>query len=562
MIMKKKYLAKATVVIVAIISVFSGCKKDVSHTPVTIKTISHSTPIPDGYTMTMVGLMPNANITVIEPGYTLSFINGHAFKVHIASGVRVKDLGTVMPKTINSTPASNFTQPAGRNASTPGFTFGNSGQTSPWVTYSEWQSSPSTPITNFTTNWTVPAAPTGNTGETFAIWMGLMPTDSTYPSPTGQQYPLIQPLLIWGNSGGTIGGGQYWTIVSYMFWLNASNQPQAAISTVVHNVAPGTVLQAQIALTGPQADGSYNCVSQFVGKTSLTINEYGTLNLNGGGTATAPTLYGLNYACEVLEIPGAPYITSVSEYPNQPDVAMNSITITTGTTHPTVTWLSSSANGLPNGATLGEHTNIVSGAEVDMYFGPQVQPPVINYINHDTYYTGFAITPLTPSNSGGTPTSYSVSPALPSGLSLNTTTGVISGTPNGSASSATYTVTATNAGGSGTFPLTITIVVSFNINFDVASTAPGNAIDDFSLWVNGNNVSGPRGVSQTNPIVIAGLGYSSTSTVVMEFTFGPMPTYATISGFWGTSVGVVSGSNITFSNVNLSTTQSVNLNIN
>jgi hypothetical protein len=41
---------------------------------------------------------------------------------------------------------------------------------------------------------------------------------------------------------------------------------------------------------------------------------------------------------------------------------------------------------------------------------------------------------------------------------LNTTTGVISGTPSVAAASSTYTVTATNAGGSTTTTLTIKIV--------------------------------------------------------------------------------------------------------
>jgi hypothetical protein len=44
--------------------------------------------------------------------------------------------------------------------------------------------------------------------------------------------------------------------------------------------------------------------------------------------------------------------------------------------------------------------------------------------------------------------SYSISPALPAGLTLNTSTGVISGTPTALAAQATYTVTAANSAGS------------------------------------------------------------------------------------------------------------------
>jgi hypothetical protein len=57
----------------------------------------------------------------------------------------------------------------------------------------------------------------------------------------------------------------------------------------------------------------------------------------------------------------------------------------------------------------------------------------------------------------GSVTGYSVSPALPAGLSLNTTSGVISGTPTTVTSTATYTVTAANSGGNTSFGVAITV---------------------------------------------------------------------------------------------------------
>ncbi len=76
-----------------------------------------------------------------------------------------------------------------------------------------------------------------------------------------------------------------------------------------------------------------------------------------------------------------------------------------------------------------------------------------------------AITSLTPSNSGGMVDTWTVSPALPSGLRINSSTGVISGTPTATSASASYTVTGTNVTGSST--ATITIVVT-----NVASSVP------------------------------------------------------------------------------------------
>jgi feruloyl esterase len=73
------------------------------------------------------------------------------------------------------------------------------------------------------------------------------------------------------------------------------------------------------------------------------------------------------------------------------------------------------------------------------------------------YIKGTAITPNSPTSSGGAVTAYSVSPDLPAGLTLSTSTGVITGTPTAVTSTASYTVTASNSAGSTTASLTITV---------------------------------------------------------------------------------------------------------
>ena len=85
--------------------------------------------------------------------------------------------------------------------------------------------------------------------------------------------------------------------------------------------------------------------------------------------------------------------------------------------------------------------------------------PTITYSSTSLTLTrNTPMTTLTPTTSGGTITSWSVSPSLPAGLSLDSSTGAISGTPSAVTSSANYTITATNTGGSDT--ATITIVVN------------------------------------------------------------------------------------------------------
>lgn len=83
---------------------------------------------------------------------------------------------------------------------------------------------------------------------------------------------------------------------------------------------------------------------------------------------------------------------------------------------------------------------------------PTVQPPSgFSYaMTSATYELGQPIVPNRPSASGGTVERYTIEPALPAGLVIDGTTGVISGTPTVLAASTVYTVTAGNAGGTAT----------------------------------------------------------------------------------------------------------------
>jgi Putative Ig domain len=77
--------------------------------------------------------------------------------------------------------------------------------------------------------------------------------------------------------------------------------------------------------------------------------------------------------------------------------------------------------------------------------------------NPATYTANEAIQGNIPRNAGGQATSYSLNLDLPSGLTMNTTTGVITGTPTAAATASTYTITASNAFGSTTAMLSITV---------------------------------------------------------------------------------------------------------
>ncbi len=87
-----------------------------------------------------------------------------------------------------------------------------------------------------------------------------------------------------------------------------------------------------------------------------------------------------------------------------------------------------------------------------------VTPSALAYlVNPAAYTVGQAITPNPPSHGGGAVDTYTVSPALPVGLALNATSGILSGTPTAVTPSYVYTVRATNAAGSTTVQLTLAV---------------------------------------------------------------------------------------------------------
>jgi DNA-binding beta-propeller fold protein YncE len=87
-----------------------------------------------------------------------------------------------------------------------------------------------------------------------------------------------------------------------------------------------------------------------------------------------------------------------------------------------------------------------------------VPPSALTYSGNPAVYTkGTVITANTPTSSGGDVVGYSISPALPTGLSLSTVTGAISGTPTALSASTIYTINANNSGGTATVLLTVTV---------------------------------------------------------------------------------------------------------
>jgi alpha-tubulin suppressor-like RCC1 family protein len=88
-----------------------------------------------------------------------------------------------------------------------------------------------------------------------------------------------------------------------------------------------------------------------------------------------------------------------------------------------------------------------------------VSPNTIVYSSHDlTLEKGTAMTTTTPAISGGSVTSWEISPSIPAGMAFSASTGAISGTPTGLQTTAVaYTIWANNSGGWTSTEMNITI---------------------------------------------------------------------------------------------------------
>lgn len=148
--------------------------------------------------------------------------------------------------------------------------------------------------------------------------------------------------------------------------------------------------------------------------------------------------------------------------------------------------------------------------------GSSVKPPsALTYTAGTAVYTkGVQIALNSPTSSGGAVASYSVSPALPAGLSLGASTGVVSGTPTGVVATATYTIAATNSAGSATAALSITV----NDHAPAAlsySTNPAVYAVQTPIAPNNPSHSGGTVTSYSvNPALPAGLILNTTTGVI------------------------------------------------
>jgi len=292
------------------------------------------------------------------------------------------------------------------------------------------------------------------------------------------------------------------------------------------------------------------------GTSTVTI---GATNAGGTGTAT------LTLTVTSIQ----PVITSPTTATGPIGVAFN-YTIEASNV-PT----SFNATGLPSGLSINATTGVILGIptasgtssvtiSATNVAGTYSQPltliiypstPVVNSATAVAGITGTAFSyQITASN---LPASFDAT-GLPSGLSIDTTTGLISGTPT-SAGSSTVTISATNDAGTGTAILTLTIQSATAPVIDSATTDGGTAGITFSYSIAASNsptsynatglpsglsintatgvISGTPTTVGTSTVSLSAINAFGTGTAILKLTIGSQA--SPVINISTTSVGTV-----------------------
>ena len=370
--------------------------------------------------------------------------------------------------------------------------------------------------------------------------------------------PAIANGLLFDATSGTISGTPTAVAPSRTYIITATNSGGTAMATVaitVNDVAPSiSINPAAVTVTVDTAiqpitissSGGGNVVSYSIDPTlpdGLTLNP-ATGTISGIPTAVAPSR---TYTITATNSGGTAMATiaiTVNDVAPSISISRDTLVATAGTAIQPIT-ISSSGGGnvvsytiapaIPNGLSFNATNGTISGTPLVVTGSTSytitatnsggtamatvaitvndVAPSIVANPTTQNVTVGSPIETITITSNGGDVISYSISSTLTTGLSFNTATGTISGTPLVVTGSTSYTITATNSGGTDTAIVAITVneaVPIISISTDTLVATVDTAIQQITIVSSGGAV-----VSYSiSPTLITGLSFDTATGTI------------------------------------------------
>lgn len=196
--------------------------------------------------------------------------------------------------------------------------------------------------------------------------------------------------------------------------------------------------------------------------------------------------------------------------PNDTDlVAGENATFDSGATHQAAASFNYDPDTSDTAYFVEVHSGIVENSDTIDDANPYVaSEQTVSLVEHDHHFKGYVGSFMTLNTYvRGTVTEYSVSPSLPNGLTLDTATGLISGSPTENKTRTTYTITARNGAETATHTFSMAIHSQFRVTNGTANTSSyilrkqGQGNETTSCRVNSMQIDGSTAQDGINDIV-------------------------------------------------------------
>lgn len=314
-------------------------------------------------------------------------------------------------------------------------------------------------------------SPSSNIATVGTVFAGLVPTNTGGPTTSWAISPSLPAGLSFSTSNGRISGTSTSALADRTYTVTGTNV--SGTSTASFNLA--SVL--------PPAPDIVISPSTFTFEKDFTA-----VNLNGVNNGGAASSWAIS--------------------PSLPSgLTFNTIT---GVLSGTPTALLSATNFTISATNLGGTDSATVNITITGVLAPDISyagSPVVSDV-------GRAITSLSPTNLGGGISSWSISPSLPSGLTFNTSSGMISGTPAGTLSLSNYTITATGRGGTDTATVTLTFAAPSLPDISISPTAISAIAGTAITTLTPTNTGGLINSWSITPTLPAGLTLNATTGAI------------------------------------------------